>query len=126
MNGLQFAILRSIQWRPKNKEKIHKQINRFRFRKIPFYLVSHTVDELETAGLIEEMSVAEVQKILAGEDPDDIEVVAENEFIGQYGLSGAAAFALVQDMKENNRRFYIPLLISVLSFLVSVLALFFG
>ena len=70
MIGLQYEILRYIQWTPRSKEEICRRINRFRFKKIPSYLIYHMVDELEYGGLIEELSQAEIDKMLAGEDPD--------------------------------------------------------
>ena len=112
MIGLHYEILRYIQWTPRSKEEICRRINRFRFKKIPSYLIGHMIDELEYAGLIEEFSQAEIDKMLAGEDPDDIEIVSSPDFIGKYGLTGTSGFSMMQELREDSRRFYVPLLIT--------------
>lgn len=128
MFGLQYQILRYIQWTPRSKDEICRRINRFRFRKIPSYLIYHMVDELECTGLIEEMSQAEVDKILSGEDPDEIDIVAASDFAGKYGLTGNAGFSMVQEMREDSQRFYFPLLLtaglSFASLVCSIISLF--
>lgn len=74
--------------------------------------------------MIEELSQAEVDKIRSDGDPDDVEVVASDEFIGKYILSGTSALVLLQEMKEDSRRYYIPLCVtaafSLLALAVSV------
>lgn len=128
MIGLQYEILRYIQWTPRSKEEICRRINRFRFKKIPSYLIYHMVDELEYGGLIEELSQAEIDKMLAGEDPDDVDIVSGADFVGKYGLTGTAGFSMMQELREDSRRFYVPLLItaglSFASLVCSIISLF--
>jgi len=126
MYSLQYLILSSIQRKPLRKDDISKRINRFRIKKIPGYFIERTINELEDTGLIEEISSAEESKILTGNDPDEIEIVASDDFIGKYTLSGTAGFLLIQEYSANRRRFYIPLCISALSLLISIIALFVG
>lgn len=91
-------------------------------------MIGHMIDELEYAGLIEEFSQAEIDKMLAGENPDDIKIVSSSDFVGKYGLTGTSGFSMMQELREDSRRFYVPLLItagfSLASLICSIIGLF--
>lgn len=124
MTHLQGKILECLLAKPRTIEQVTKCINRFRIRKIKPPYIERAFDYLESEHLVEELGKKEAAhlKETGAETSGEI-----RDLCGLYALTDSCGIEAAEALREERRRYYLPLYISwgfsTLSILISVLAL---